>query len=171
MQISHLGCLFTRQRQSKFQSSGVQVGSATIRSEQGSMLPLMIFYCALCMVLVFVVIAATSLYLERKRLFTLADGASLVGAEAFSLDDLTVTEHGTELSLDSAKVAEAATEYLQSIPTAEFDDFSIDQAASIDGKSATVSLSANWKPPVVTLILPEGIRLQVTATSRSVFSR
>ena len=53
--------------------------SRGIRVEDGSTLLLTIFYAALALVLILLVVAATSLYLERKRLYTLADGASLVG--------------------------------------------------------------------------------------------
>ena len=65
-----------------------------IRDEDGSTLPLIIFYAALSLALILLVVAATSLYLERKRLFTLADGASLVGAESFSLGDVSRTSLG-----------------------------------------------------------------------------
>ncbi|MCC6269748.1 MAG: hypothetical protein IT190_00550, partial [Microbacteriaceae bacterium] len=62
--------------------------------DRGSMLPLTIFYGFLSTVLILLVVAATSLYLERKRLFTLADGAALVAAEAFELDDVIMTPEG-----------------------------------------------------------------------------
>lgn len=61
---------------------------ARLQSDEGSTIPLIAFFTALSLALILVVVAATSLYLERKRLYTLADGASLVGAEAFSLDDI-----------------------------------------------------------------------------------
>ena len=35
--------------------------------------------------------------------------------------------------------------------------------------SATVQLSAHWSPPVVSLLVPDGIRIDVTSTARSVF--
>ena len=54
-------------------------------NDEGSTLPLIIFFGMLSMILVLIVVAASSLYLERKRLFTLADSAALVGAEAFEL--------------------------------------------------------------------------------------
>jgi len=39
---------------------------------------------------------------------------------------------------------------------------------TVDGASATVQLSAYWRPPVVSLLVPKGIRLDVTAVARSV---
>ena len=61
-----------------------------MRDDRGSTLPLIIGYAGLALVVVLLVTAATALYLERARLFTLADGAALVGAESFDLDDVTV---------------------------------------------------------------------------------
>jgi hypothetical protein len=39
----------------------------------------------------------------------------------------------------------------------------------LDGRSATVTLSALWRPPIVSLLVPEGIPIEVTAVARSVF--
>ena len=141
----------------------------SLSDEEGSTLPLIIFYGFLSMVLVLLVIAATSLYLERKRLFTLADGAALVGAEAFDLEQVTRENGAVELHLQSADVASAVSDYVEQSPGVDFDSLRIENAESVDGRSATVALSAAWKPPVLTLVLPEGIRIEVTAVARSVF--
>jgi len=138
--------------------------------EEGSTLPLTIFYGFLSLVLVLLVVAATSLYLERKRLFTLADGAALVGAESFALDDVLVTSNGYRPTLDSEDVAAAVEAYVASTPTADFTGLTIERAETVDGRSATVRLSAYWTPPVLSLLVPEGMRIDVTAVARSVFS-
>jgi uncharacterized membrane protein len=139
--------------------------------DRGSMLPLTIFYGFLSTVLILLVVAATSLYLERKRLFTLADGAALVAAEAFELDDVTMTPDGLRARLDSADVAAAAAGYLAIAPTSGFESLSLERAETVDGRSATVALSSYWRPPLVTALVPHGIRIEVTAVARSVFSR
>ena len=141
-----------------------------MRRDDGSTLPLVIFYGFLATVLVLIVIAATSLYLERKRLFTLADGAALVGAEAFDLEEVGLTASGYRPTLESPDVSAAVTSYLASTPTAPFEGLHLDRAETVDGRSATVELSAYWRPPVLTVFVPEGIRLEVTAVARSVFS-
>ena len=142
-----------------------------VRSEEGSTLLLTIFYSALCLALILLVVAATSLYLERKRLFTLADGASLVGAEAFTLGDpTTTTPHGTRPILTSLEVASAVSDYLADNPADHFTDLQVERALSVDGRSATVELSCYWAPPVLTLFIPKGFRIQVTSIARSVFS-
>lgn len=139
------------------------------RDDEGSTLLLTIFYGFLSLVLVLLVVAASSLYLERKRLFTLADGAALVGAEAFDLEDVTITPDGPRPILDSKDVAAAVSAYVASAPTAPFDSLTIDRAATVDGRSATVTLSAYWRPPMLSLLVPAGIPIEVTAVARSVF--
>ena len=57
--------------------------------ERGSTLLLTIFYGVLGLALVLVVVSATSLYLERKRLFTLAE--SLGGVESLIAHPATMT--------------------------------------------------------------------------------
>jgi len=136
-------------------------------NEEGSTLLLTIFYGFVSLALILVVVAATSLYLERKRLFTLADGAALAGAEAFQFG---AVERGTtdaDRALDAADVQGAVTDYL-ALPHEEFEGLTMSQALSSDGHSATVSLSAWWRPPVLTLFVPDGIPVEVTAVARSV---
>jgi hypothetical protein len=139
------------------------------RDDDGSILPLTIFYGFLSLVLVLLVVSATSLYLERKRLFTLADAAALVGAEAFELDAVTLTPVGYRPNLVSSEVADAVQEFVDSTPHREFESLTVDRAESVDGRSATVALSAYWRPPIVSLLVPDGIRIDVTGVARSVF--
>lgn len=138
--------------------------------ETGSTLVLTIFYSFLALVLIFLVVAATSLYLERKRLFSLADGAALVGAEAFELSDVGVVDGRPSVILESEDVAEAVTRYLARVPDPGFESLALESAHTVDGRSATVTLSAYWRPPVVSLLVPDGIRIEVTALARSIFS-
>ncbi|MEO7121795.1 MAG: pilus assembly protein TadG-related protein [Lacisediminihabitans sp.] len=140
-----------------------------MRDDEGSILPLTIFYGFLSLVLILLVVAATSLYIERKRLFTIADGAALVGAEAFQLDAVTQTASGLRPTLKSADVAAAVTDYLAASPHDDFESLRIDRAETVDGRSATVALSAHWRPPIVSLLVPDGFRIDVTALARSVF--
>jgi uncharacterized membrane protein len=140
-----------------------------LRADDGSTLPLTIFYGFLCLALVLLVVAATSLYLERKRLYTLADGAALVGAEAFSLDAVTPTARGFRPTLRSPDVAAAVAGYLTTNPIGTFESLALERAETVDGRSATVELSAYWRPPVLSVLLPQGLRLEVTAVARSVF--
>ncbi|TQL48582.1 hypothetical protein FB562_1679 [Homoserinimonas aerilata] len=138
------------------------------QEETGSTLLLTIFYSMLCLVLALLVTAATSLYLERKRLFTLADGAALVGAEAYELDAfLSAATGGASAALSSPAVASAVDGYIAAVPH-DFEGLAVVRADSRDGLSATVGLSAFWRPPMITLLVPEGLRIEVETTARSV---
>ena len=138
------------------------------RNEQGSTLLLTIFYCVLGLSLIMVVVSATSLYLERKRLFTLADGTALAAAESWSLDTVQVEGDDLSLELDSAEVGRAATAYLGDA-VHELRGVELVRAASDDGQSATVTMRAVWYAPIHTELLPLSVPIEVTATARSVF--
>jgi hypothetical protein len=140
-----------------------------MRDESGSILPLVCFYGALALLVTLIVASATSLYLERKRLFTLADGAALVGAESFELDEVAMTPDGPRATLTPAGVRDAVSDYLGSNPIGSFEALTLDGATTRDGRSAEVTVSAVWRPPVVTLFVPEGLRIEATAVSRTVF--
>jgi hypothetical protein len=142
---------------------------AALRHDEGSILPLVCGFGALALALILVVAAATSLYLERKRLFTLADGAALVGAESFVLSDVSVTADGPHGELEPGQVRSAVRAYLSGNPIGEFESLHLDEATTLDGRSARGPVSAIWRPPVVTGFVPEGLRIDATAVSRTVF--
>jgi hypothetical protein len=139
------------------------------RDDDGSTLPLVAGFGALALALVLVAAAAFSLYLERKQLFTLADGAALVGAEAFDLADVTVTSGRPEVVLEPADVHRDVAAFLTSTPNGGFEGLVLEEATTRDGETASVTLSAVWRPPLVTVFFPEGLRIQTTATARAVF--
>lgn len=139
------------------------------RDDRGSILPLVFLYGLIALALVLIVTAATSLYLEKKRLFTLADGAALVGAESFSLTDVTLGPDGPRPLLHPGEVRGAVSGYLAGNPIGVFEALRLEEATTVDGLSATVTVSSVWRPPVVTVFVPEGLRIDATATARSVF--
>jgi hypothetical protein len=139
------------------------------QDEDGSTLVLAIFYGMLSLSVILMVTATTSLYLERKRLYSLADSAALVGAEAFELTSVSLDAGEPALTLRSPQVRAAVAGFLEDNPVGRFDGLRLEDAASHDGRSATVTVSSAWRPPVLTLFVPDGIRLDVTAVARSVF--
>ncbi|ANJ26629.1 pilus assembly protein TadG-related protein [Agromyces aureus] len=136
--------------------------------EDGSTLLLTIFFSFLALVIVLVVVASSSLYLERKRLFTLADGAALAGAEAWSLDDVSIDGDSLGVELDDDAVRAAAAAYLGEA-AGRLDRVELVRAVSRDGRSATVTLRAEWHAPIHTEVLPLSVPIEVTTTARSVF--
>lgn len=138
------------------------------RGDTGTTLVLVIFYGVFALGLVLLVTAATSLSIERKRLFTIADGAALAGAESFTLAAVQAGAHGVAASLTDAEVQLAVADYLDAVQDGALEGIRVEGAHSPDGHSAEVTLSTLWLPPVLTAVLPGGIRLEATATARSV---
>lgn len=136
--------------------------------EEGSSLILIIFAGLIGLAVVLGTVAATSLYIERKRLFTVADGAALAAAEAFNLDDVQVINGRASITLSNNAVRSETEDYLQLIPANESKGISVVSAITNDGRSATVSLQKTWHPPVVSIFMPEGMVLDVTSTARTV---
>lgn len=146
-----------------------RVRAQLARDEHGSTLLLTIFYCFLGISIVLVVASATTLYLERKRLFTVADGAALAGAEAWALDSVRVDGDRLAIELDDGDVRRAAAEYLADAASDLDDDVVLVRAASDDGRSATVTLRSVWQAPIHSELMPVAVPIEVTVTARSVF--
>jgi uncharacterized membrane protein len=144
---------------------------ARLRSDEGSTLVLTIFYAGLSLIVVLLVVSASSLYLERSRLYAVADGAALAGAESFGLAGVDVSESHVAPRLDDAQVTAAVDDYLAATPSSDgFSELAVEHAGTSDGRSATVTLSAVWHPVFVSILVPAGFRIEVTSVARSVFS-
>lgn len=137
------------------------------REEDGSTLVLTIGFAALALALILAVTTATSLLIERRRLFSVADGAALAASEAFALEQVHFDGTTATPELADDAVDRAASDWVARAAVG-LDDARVDGAAA-DARSATVTVSSTWHAPVVSLLLPEGMRLDVTATARSVF--
>lgn len=139
-----------------------------LRDEEGSILPLVFVFVAVVLALVLVTTAATSLYVDRKRLLSLADGAAVEAAEGYDLDDVTLEGDVVRPVLTDGDVRAAARAYLDDADTA-LDDVALAAASTPDGRSASVTVAAHWAPPVLTIVLPEGVTIRATSSARSVF--
>lgn len=128
--------------------------------DEGSILPLVIGYAMLALVAILVCAAATSLYLEQKRLDGLADAAALAGADGFVL---TVVAGVPRAELTDQKVREQA----EALVAAAAPDVVVTAASSPDGRSAQVTLAGYWRPPLLTPFVPKGVPLEATGTSRT----
>ncbi|AYG02458.1 pilus assembly protein TadG-related protein [Gryllotalpicola protaetiae] len=140
-----------------------------VRAEDGSILPLIFGFFAIALALVLVVSAATSLYLERSRLYTLADGAALAGADSFALDTARLGADGDlQARLDGGKVELAASAYLKIATQGRRTPVALVDAGAPDGRSARVRLAEYWRPPLVSAFVPRGVRIEVEAGARPV---
>ena len=51
----------------------------------------------------------------------------------------------------------------------DLDDVELVRAASVDGRTATVTLRSTWEAPLHTELVPLEVPIEVTVTARSVF--
>jgi hypothetical protein len=141
-----------------------------IGGDDGSILPLVFGFFAIALALVLVVTAATSLYLERSRLYTLADGAALAGADSFALDGATLgSDGGLRPQLDDGRVRQAASVYLSAATVGRRTPVAIVGAGTPDGRSARVRLAEDWRPPLLSAFVPRGVHVEVEGSARPVF--
>ncbi|SDQ13456.1 pilus assembly protein TadG-related protein [Microbacterium sp. cf332] len=128
--------------------------------DEGSVLPLTVGYALLAVVLVLVAADAISLALAHKRADTVADAAALAASDGFVLD---VDGGGAHARLDPATLAELAAEVV-----AASGEVTLIAADTPDGLSARVTVATIWRPPISSLFVPDGVRLESSATSRVV---
>jgi hypothetical protein len=141
-----------------------------LRTDDGSTILLTIGFAAVTLAVVLVGIAATSLYVEHKRLLGLADRLAATAAESFSIDDVVMLPDGSfRPVLDDAAVASSARATLAAEGPGALTGVEILEAATPDGRGAEVSLASEWRPPMLTLFVPDGLRIEATASARSVF--
>ncbi|MEN9752049.1 MAG: hypothetical protein RLZZ600_1096 [Actinomycetota bacterium] len=143
-----------------------------MRDENGSILPLIIGGCALALALILGVSSATSLYLERKRLLTIADGAALVAAQSFdtSIPPRLTTAGAMAPVLSPSSVVTGAQLYFANMPAQGSHSVLLVSATSPDARTATIRVRSQWQPPVISYFFPAGFALEATASARSVFA-
>lgn len=141
--------------------------------DAGQLMVLIIGYVLLALLLTTVVIAASSIYIEHKKLLSMADGASVAAADSFTLGQLETGGGSPTAVLTGARVRSAAVEFLdRSSAFARFSGLAVGPGTgSPDGSTAVVVLSAAVHPPVVNFLVPDGIRIEASSTARSRLSR
>lgn len=141
--------------------------------EDGQMIVLIIGYVTLALLVVTVVIGISSVYLEHKRLLSLADGASLAAADSYTLGEVAGDDGTPSAVLGSGRVRSVAADFIARSPSsARFDQLAVSAATgSPDGSTAVVVLSAAVHPPVVNFLVPDGIAIEAVSTARSRLTR
>ncbi|WP_230976421.1 pilus assembly protein TadG-related protein [Georgenia wutianyii] len=141
--------------------------------ESGQITLLSIGFGLLALTLVLVLAAASSLYLERKQLLALADGAAADAADAIDYERYYAPDGPAEgLPLSDASVRESVVEYLGSSAAATtFRGLGVSAGTGTeDGRTARVVLSAVARPAVVPWVLvpwTDGFVITVTSSARA----
>ncbi len=142
--------------------NGIRTWQERARGEEGSTLLLTLGYALLAIALIIVCLCATDLHIAQKRLDALADAASLAGADGFTVS---MSGAGVRAELSDAAIAEQA----HAIVAVSGASATVVSARTPDGVSAEVRLAAAWHPPLFSPFVPDGVRLESTATSRTAF--
>lgn len=139
------------------------------RDDEGRIALLSLAFGLLAMVLVLVVVSASAVHLQRKRLYAVADAAAADAADA--LDDAAYYTGGGDLLLSDASVRDSAADYVAA-HAAHADLAGVvvaEGTGTPDGRTAVVVLDVDVRPLFVAFVPEEfaaGIRLR--ATSRAV---
>lgn len=130
-------------------------------------------YITLALLVATVVVGISAVYLEHKRLLSLADGASLAAADSYTLGEVTAQGGRPSAVLNPARVRNVAADFVARSPASQrFSSLAVDAATGTpDGATAVVVLTAAVHPPVVNFLVPDGIRIEATSTARSRLTR
>ena len=137
------------------------------------MMVMILGYVMVALLLTTVVIGISSVYLEHKRLLSLADGASLAAADSYTLGEVETQSGSPSAVLNPARVRNVATDFVARSPASQrFEGLAVAGATgSPDGSTAVVVLTASVHPPVVNFLVPHGIRIEASSTARSRLTR
>ncbi|QTV79789.1 pilus assembly protein TadG-related protein [Microbacterium sp. NIBRBAC000506063] len=137
-------------------------GIRSMHDEDGSTLLLTLGYAVLALAVIFVCVCATDLHIAQKRLDSLADAAALAGADGFTLS---ASGGNVRAELSDVAIAEQAETIIDASRTTAV----LVSARTPDGVSARITVAATWHPPLFSPFVPDGVRLESTATSRTAF--
>ncbi|WP_299166774.1 pilus assembly protein TadG-related protein [uncultured Arthrobacter sp.] len=142
-------------------------------NEDGQISVLIIGYILLSLLVVAVVTAVSAVYIEHKKLLSVADGAALSAADTFSVASIDTGGGAPAPTLDSESVSRAAAAYLErSGALPRFNSLDLDPATGApDPRTARVVLSAEVHPPIVNFLVPAGIPITATADARADLTR
>lgn len=141
--------------------------------ETGQITVMIIGYVALALLVTTVVIGISSVYLEHKRLLSLADGAALAAADSYTLGEVETRGGPPSAALNAARVRNAAADFVARSPgSLRFDSLAVAPATGTpDGVTAVVILTAVVRPPVANFLVPDGIPIEAASTARSRLTR
>lgn len=131
---------------------------------------LVIGFMVVALALITVVVAATSLHLERTRLAALADLAALDAADVVS--DAAYFGRDGEPPLSDDDVAATVERYLADHPdtAARWDGLTVISASAPDARTAQVRLGAVVRPSWVSWVLApftDGIAIEASSSARA----
>lgn len=139
------------------------------RGDEGQTTVLVVGLTAVCLLLATVILAVTAVNIEARRLLSAADGATMAAADSYRISP--GRDHAPVLTTPQA--AAAVGDYLSAAGAhGRFDGLSVERVAVTDaGRTVEVVLTATAHPPVVNWIVPGGVTVVATSSSRTSLTR
>ncbi|MHC5558171.1 pilus assembly protein TadG-related protein [Kocuria sp. U4B] len=138
--------------------------------DDGQITILVIGFAVVALLLAVVVMGVTAVYVGERKLQLLADNAALAAADTF-----VELRPGAPPStvLDDDAVTGAAAAYLDTVGAwADTPGLALGApTGSPDGRTAEVTLHAVVHPPVVSLLVPDGVPVSATSEARARLGR
>ena len=136
----------------------------TVKKEEGSVVPLIAGLCALLLI-GSVTLAITGAHVQTQRLTDFADAQASAVARRLAKDQRAAAFNGVSLSPSQAQAY--AAEYLAaSGASREFSRLSIDSVDVSDGESVRIRLRGRIHPPLVSIVVPDGIEVSANSSAR-----
>jgi len=151
--------------------SGARDGSAAHRRneqgrESGSVTLVVLGFCLLLLTALAGVAAASSVYVTRRALSSIADGAAVAGADAVRESDVLGGASSEDLRLDGPAAQAAAARAIElSGAGSSLDDFAWSGQLGAGDREVVVTTSATADIPLATSLFGRGVT--VTVTSRA----
>ncbi|NUL43723.1 hypothetical protein F7P69_00710 [Cellulosimicrobium funkei] len=141
--------------------------------DEGQTTVLVVGLSVVCLLLATVILAVTTVNLEARKLLSAADGAAMAAADSFTIAIDEGENAGHAPVLADADAAEAVAGYLAAACSHErFDGLVVESVSVGDGgQTVDVALTATAHPPIVNWIVPDGIRVVATSSSRTALTR
>ena len=150
-----------------------RTGAGDGERDDGQVTILVIGFAVVSLLLAVVVMAVTAVYVGQRKLQVLADNAALAAADTFVELRPGAAGAAPATVLDDDAVAGAAAGYLDTVSAwADTPGLALDApTGSPDGRTAEVTLTAVVHPPVVNLLVPEGVPVTATSEARAQLGR
>ena len=140
--------------------------------DSGQTTILVVGLSAICILLATVILAATAVNIEARRLLSLADGASAAAADSFTLD-VGEDPEGSAPVLTQERAAATVQQYLESAAaSSRFEGLRVQEVRVGDqGQTVDVVLTATARPPIANIVVPDGVTVLATSSSRTALTR
>lgn len=145
----------------------------SVASDEGQTTVLVVGLTVVCLLLATVILAVTTVNLEARKLLSAADEATMAAADSFTIAIEEGGDSGHAPVLADAEAAEAVAGYLAAAGAhGRFDGLVVESVSVGDGgQTVDVVLTATARPPIVNWIVPDGVRIVATSSSRTALTR